>query len=139
MKNTNISNFVIEKLLTKDDVIAMGEGDMFVLCDGEDEARGFSGMTYEQAIEMAKAAKETKLVSDVRVNQLGGEMALPTSPWEVEIWHVNPRSGNRNLHVMREYDMPNVPAHVRSAIGKARARDKAAFARIAAEKAMEME
>lgn len=106
----------------------------------EREARE-NGMNRDEASRVAESFRQLGGFSSVRVEQVGGEFALPTNPWTVELWSVNARAGNRNLTVIRE-----VPANLaeakrlaRQAQGKATARDKAALARIAAEKEMEKE
>lgn len=96
-------------------------------------------MTAEQAREIAEAIRQTGKVQSVSARQRGGEFALPTNPWEVEIWHVNARAGNRTLYKICEYAPTMTDAHVRAAIGQATKRDRAAFARIAAEREMAQE
>ena len=53
--------------------------------------------------------------------------------WLVELWSVNARAGNRTLETVREFEPKLAGAIARKAKGKATARDKAAFARMAAE------
>lgn len=96
-------------------------------------------MTEEQANAMATAIRDTNKISDVRVEQHGGEFAVPTNPWKVELWSVNAAAGNRNLYVIRDYDLSAVESHIRAAKGKATARDKAAFFRHAVSKEMDRE
>jgi len=59
---------------------------------------------------------------------------LPSDPWEVELWAINARAGNRNLTMVHEYAPKMVKAIARKATGKATARDREAFARMAAER-----
>lgn len=103
-------------------------------------------MTQDQAVAVAAMFREIGGFTEVRVSQQGGEFALPGNPWEVQLWAVNAAAGNRNLTVVRDPvsptdDAPAPPANLaaakriaRLAKGKATARDRAALARIAAEK-----
>jgi len=94
-------------------------------------------MTREQAIEMAKAIKGQANFSGVRVCQEAGEFAQPSDPWQVDIWVVNPAAGNRNLTVVRDYAPAEAPAFARLAQQRATKRDRAALARIQAERERE--
>jgi hypothetical protein len=93
-------------------------------------------MTREQAIEMASAFRATQKFTDVRAEQFGGEFAKTSNPWQVLLWSINARAGNRNLTVVEDYRPKMVGAITRKALGKATARDQEAFRRIAAEREM---
>jgi hypothetical protein len=96
-------------------------------------------MTREQAQEMAAKIRECGKFTSVGVRQVGGEFAMPDSPWEVELWWVNARAGNRNLTTVRDYAPDMAPAIARKAMGKATKRDQEAVARIETERQMDRE
>lgn len=90
-------------------------------------------MDRNEAKEMAGLFREIGGFTEIKVAQRGGEFAAPDSPWEVELWCVNAKSGNRNLELVEEY-LPGLAKSIaRKAKGKANKRDQEAFARIAAE------
>lgn len=102
-------------------------------------------MTNDKANEVAAMFRKIGGFTRVEVEQVGGEFAAPNNPYEVMLWCVNARAGNRNLTVVREPasstdDAPRPPANMteakriaRLAKGRATAADRAAFGRMAAE------
>jgi len=95
-------------------------------------------MTLDQAKQIAGLFRSIGGFTSVEIRQPGGDMAGPDSPWSVELWSVNSRAGNRNLTMVRDAaevpDMTAAKRIARVAKGKATERDRAALARIAAEK-----
>lgn len=108
-------------------------------------------MTREQAIAVAAMFREIGGFTRVEVSQHGGPCASPSNPWEVELWSVSARAGNRNLTVVRDPisptdDAPSPPTDLaeakriaRKAQGEATASDNAAFARQEAEREVDRE
>lgn len=97
-------------------------------------------MNRNQANEMKAAFESIGGFSRVLVEHHGfamGNSADNDGQWRVELWHVNERSGNRNLTCVREYTVnkKQIALIAKDAMGKATARDKAALARIAADAA----
>ncbi len=63
------------------------------------------------------------------------EFGFRTGDFRVELWNINPKSGNRNLETVREPVTAKEAALIaRKAKGKATDRDKAALVRISAER-----
>jgi hypothetical protein len=96
-------------------------------------------MKREEAQEMATEISKHGTFSSVRVEQEGGEFAMPDSPWHVELWNKNPQSGNFNLTDVTEYEPKNAAHIANLALRKAVKRDRAAYRRIEAEKQMDNE
>lgn len=96
-------------------------------------------MNYGEAKEMAAEFQLTGEFSRVEIDHFGFVASRNAENendgfWFVNLWNINPKSGNRNLTMVRDYDMKMVKAYVRKALGKATAKDAAAFARMAAER-----
>ena len=98
-----------------------------------------TGMTEQQAREMARLIGEQGKFTSIEVAQLGGEFANPNSPWEVYLWSVIAAAGNQNLTTVREYQPEMAGAITRKATGKATKADQSAFARIAAAREIDRE
>lgn len=97
-------------------------------------------MTREQASEVAAMFREIGGFSSINVGQVGGEFAAPTNPWNVELWCVNARAGNRNLEIVKTpVSAKEAKLIAKQAKGKANERDRAALNRMAAERAMDAE
>ncbi len=93
-------------------------------------------MTHESATAVAEIFRGLGF-GDVRLSEFGYEAGR----WEVHIWIVNSRAGNRNLFVV-----DHVPASGREAAilakqarGKASKADSEALSRMAAERALDAE
>ena len=103
-------------------------------------------MTRTQAVEMAAAFKATGLFTTVEVEYFGFLSVLTpeaeaAANWHVNLWSVNARAGNRNLHRVRDYrpDPKWIKVAAKVAAKKATARDQAAYDRMTAERAANAE
>lgn len=96
-------------------------------------------MNYAEACQMRDAFAKTGGFSKIEIEHFGF-LAERTSEsemdgkWEVHLRTINPKTGNRSLEVVKEYTLELVPAIARKAAGKATAKDKEVFARMAAER-----
>lgn len=100
-------------------------------------------MNYSEAKEMAAAFSAIGGFTDVKVGHhgfvqrvFGGDNAAVDNDgkWQVELWSVSAKAGNRNLEVIREYtaDAAVIALQAKKAKGQASKRDAAALARITA-------
>ena len=100
-------------------------------------------MNYAEAKEMKAAFTAIGGFTDVKIGHhgfvqrvFGGDNSAVDNDgkWQVELWSVSAKAGNRNLEVIREYtaDADLVGLLAKKAKGLASKRDAAALARIAA-------
>ena len=97
-------------------------------------------MTAEQNAEITKLliAEIAKLPRNVAAPRLMGHFHGQTEVG-IELWFTNPKTGNKSLYVIETYAPEATAAHLKAAMGKANARDKATLARFAAIKAVDAE
>jgi len=79
-------------------------------------------MTYDEACEMYRLLKHAGTFSRLELRQVGGEFAEAAAPWTVELWSINPKSGNMNLTSVEEYHPEAAEAIARHAMGSIRRR-----------------
>ena len=124
--------FVIDQDLKKVRKIMFTTGSQVMV-----HGSGRKMMTWESAKAVAEKFRELGGFSRVEISEFGFDSGC----WCVELWSVNPKAGNRNLHTVDQVPMSAKEYALikKTAIGKATDRDKAAMARIAAEREMNLE
>lgn len=100
-------------------------------------------MTREQAKAMYEMFAAIGGCSRIDIKQ-GSEFDERDAPtWHVELWSINPRTGNRSVTIVRTpaeaADLTAAKRLIREARGEATARDRATLARIRAEREMNAE
>lgn len=102
-------------------------------------------MNRQQAIEVANLFREIGGFSEVRVDHRGFYSTITPElendgRWEVQLWSVSAKAGNRNItKVEHAVEMKEAKLVAKQAKGKANERDKAALARMAAERMVNAE
>lgn len=97
-------------------------------------------MNYSEANEIADVFRKIGGFSRVTVSHRGflatlTEEAKTDGKWTVELWVINPSTGNRSVELVDSCTVADCPRIARKAKGKATAADMRAMARMGAESA----